>query len=115
MSKELTIDAAQARQKSHSGQALLVCAYDDENRCREILLEGSIPLAELEDRDLPRDAEIVFYCDGEGDNAARERATEYRERGFENARVLEGGVTAWKLGGYPLAAQTEPENPAGPA
>lgn len=117
MSKVITIDAAQARQKSQRGEALLVCAYEDVDRCREILLDGAIPLAALEERlsRLTRDAEIIFFCDTAGEEEARARVAEYRKRGFENARVLQGGTREWKLSGYPLAAETEPENPAAPA
>jgi len=32
--------------------------------------------------------------------------------GFENARYIAGGVENWKNTGYPLAAETSPENPA---
>lgn len=47
-----------------SGEALLVCAYADEARCRSMQLEGSLTLQEFEARlpDLPKDREIVFYC-----------------------------------------------------
>lgn len=60
----MRIDAAQAHHKAVTGQALLVCAYDDEDRCREILLDGAITLAELESKltARPRDTEIIFYC-----------------------------------------------------
>lgn len=47
-----------------SGEALLVCAYADEARCRSMQLEGSLTLQEFQARlpDLPKDREIVFYC-----------------------------------------------------
>jgi len=43
--------------------SLLVCAYDDEERCRSIRIPGSITLRELNEQ-LPsfdRDKTIVFY------------------------------------------------------
>ncbi len=45
-----------ARRETVAGRALLVCAYGDE-RCREVALEGSIPLSALAARagTLPRD------------------------------------------------------------
>jgi len=47
-----------------SGEALLVCAYADEARCRSMQLEGSLTLQEFQARldGLPQDQEIVFYC-----------------------------------------------------
>ena len=33
-------------------------------------------------------------------------ADEFVRMGFENVRVLSGGVDGWKKAGYPLAAET---------
>ena len=46
------------------GRALLVCACEDEAKCREGRLEGSTPLARFETMaaTLPRTQEIIFYC-----------------------------------------------------
>jgi rhodanese-related sulfurtransferase len=52
------------RKKVTSGTALLVCAYDDENKFKQFHLEGAIPLSEFRSR-LPflnKDHEIIFYC-----------------------------------------------------
>jgi rhodanese-related sulfurtransferase len=50
--------------KVQSGETLLVCAYDDEAKCRRLHLQGAISLTELKPRlpNLPKDQEIVFYC-----------------------------------------------------
>lgn len=56
------IDVDTARSRVESGDALLVCAYDDDEKCRELTLEGSITLSELRSRDVNEDREIVFYC-----------------------------------------------------
>lgn len=47
-----------------SGEALLVCAYADEARCRGMQLEGSLTLQEFQARlpGLPKDREIIFFC-----------------------------------------------------
>jgi hypothetical protein len=52
-----------ARREVAAGRAILVCAYDDE-RCRQVALEGSIPLSALAARaaTLPKDQPIIFYC-----------------------------------------------------
>ncbi len=111
--REKTIDAPQAYRKTHEGRAILVCAYDDEDRCREILLDGAITYGEFLARvdRIPKTTEIIFYCDRPEDELASRRVDELRSRGFENARVLEGGVKEWRHAGHPMAAETAPENP----
>jgi hypothetical protein len=54
----------EAYQKIKSGKALLVCAYDDEEKCKLIHLEGAIFLKELESKlpSLSKNQEIIFYC-----------------------------------------------------
>ena len=58
------IDVEEARRWVESGRALLVCAYEDEAKCRSIRLAGSVTLSELQRRlpALPKDQEIIFYC-----------------------------------------------------
>jgi hypothetical protein len=50
--------------KLRSGEALLVCAYDNEVKFRQLQLEGAISLEEFTSLrpTLPKDREIVFYC-----------------------------------------------------
>ncbi|HXH84519.1 MAG TPA: ArsR family transcriptional regulator [Candidatus Tectomicrobia bacterium] len=57
------IDPEQARREVAAG-ALLVCAYDDEQKCNRMRLEGSISLHELQHRTgaLRRDQPLIFYC-----------------------------------------------------
>lgn len=111
MNKADTIDPTQAREKVHQGEALLVCAYEDPQRCRDLLLHGAISLDELESIELSKDREIIFYCNCPNEETSRRRAEEYRRQGFVNSRVLLGGVRGWKYAGYPLAAETSPANP----
>jgi hypothetical protein len=57
------ISVQQAHAKTKAKQALLVCAYDDEAKCRMLNLEGSISFASLQSRaaSLPKTQEIIFY------------------------------------------------------
>jgi rhodanese-related sulfurtransferase len=50
--------------KLRSGEALLVCAYDDEAKFKRLQLKGAISLPEFTSLQptLPKDREIVFYC-----------------------------------------------------
>ena len=58
------IDVADAQRRVSSGQALLVCAYEDEQKCQKINLQGSISLTRLESMapTLAKDRELIFYC-----------------------------------------------------
>jgi hypothetical protein len=56
------IGVEEARRKVQRGQALLVCAYDDEDKCNKIKLEGSISLKALETSPPSKEQELIFYC-----------------------------------------------------
>jgi len=64
MESELRIPADQARRKIEAGRAILVCAYDDEEKCRKFMFEGALTLKQFEERldSLPEDVDILFYC-----------------------------------------------------
>ena len=58
------IEPEQAKEMTDSGSALLVCAYPDENKCREHHLKGAIFLEELYNRlsTLDKSQQIIMYC-----------------------------------------------------
>ena len=58
------ITVEEAHQHVNGKQALLVCAYDDEAKCRKVNLEGSMSLTNFQSRagSLPKTQEIIFYC-----------------------------------------------------
>ena len=58
------IDVEGTKNKLATGQALLVCAYDNDQKFARNHLEGAISLAELRAKsaDLTKDQEIIFYC-----------------------------------------------------
>jgi hypothetical protein len=60
--ERITVEEAHRKVDAH--QALLVCAYEDDAKCRMINLEGSISLTSFESRagSLPKTQEIIFYC-----------------------------------------------------
>lgn len=53
--------------------------------------------------DLPKNAEIIIYCDGFGCSVSETVKNELDERGFKNTRVYREGVAEWKAKGYPTA------------
>ena len=57
------ISVQQAHAKKKANQALLVCAYEDEAKCRMLNLDGSISLTSLQSRaaSLAKTQEIIFY------------------------------------------------------
>ena len=58
------IDVESAHRDLSTGRALLVCAYADEAKCRQLRLDGSISLSELERKlaSVTKDKELIFYC-----------------------------------------------------
>ena len=58
------ISALDARRRVQQGQALLVCAYDDDAKCSQMRLEGATTIRELRESlsSLPKDREIILYC-----------------------------------------------------
>ncbi|KAF0184499.1 MAG: hypothetical protein FD164_355 [Nitrospirae bacterium] len=64
MSIPQKISPHEAHIKVEGDAAILVCAYDDDEKCRGMLLEGAILLSTLKSREekLPQDTEIIFYC-----------------------------------------------------
>jgi hypothetical protein len=57
--ERISVEQAYAK----ANQALLVCAYEDEAKCRILNLSGSISLASFRSRavSLPKTQEIIFY------------------------------------------------------
>jgi hypothetical protein len=64
MTEVARVGPDEARRKVESGEAILVCAYDDAEKCRQMHLEGAIDMQELEAKlaDLPKEKELIFYC-----------------------------------------------------
>jgi membrane protein DedA with SNARE-associated domain/rhodanese-related sulfurtransferase len=52
---------------------------------------------------IPRDSEIVLFCDCPGEASAAQLAMTLQKSGFARVRPLQGGLDGWKLAGYPLA------------
>ena len=58
------VSVDEARREVEAGRALLVCAYDDESKCRQLRLENAIALHDLQRRadSVPRNQTLIFYC-----------------------------------------------------
>jgi hypothetical protein len=57
------IGPQQAKRDMASG-ALLVCAYDDDEKCRQFQLDRSVPFSQIKrmENTIPKGQEIIFYC-----------------------------------------------------
>jgi hypothetical protein len=64
MAEVRRVKPGDARQKVQGGKALFVCAYDSEELCGGMLLEGAMTLGELNSRlgGIAKEQEIIFYC-----------------------------------------------------
>lgn len=64
MTAPLRVAPQEVRERVQSGDALLVCAYDDDSKFQRVPLDGAIPLSEFKSKisALPKDQEIYFYC-----------------------------------------------------
>jgi hypothetical protein len=59
-----SVSAPEVREKIRHQSALLVCAYEDEEKFRTFPLEGGISLNEFKSKigELNKDQETIFYC-----------------------------------------------------
>lgn len=64
MDEPIRISPRETREKVERGSALLVCAYEDDEKCKQVHLEGAIFLSDFRSKlsSLPQNHEIVFYC-----------------------------------------------------
>ena len=64
MTEPIRISPEEAVQEINEESALLVCAYDDDQKFNRLHLKGAISLAEFKSKlpSLSKDKEIIFYC-----------------------------------------------------
>lgn len=64
MSDAVRISATEVRGRVKSGDAMLVCAYDSDDKFRAHHLEGAVSLSEFRTLvpTLPKDKELIFFC-----------------------------------------------------
>jgi len=64
MEEPIRIKPEEVREKVSARKAILVCAYDDEEKFKNMHLEGAISYNQFTTMvpSLSRDQEIIFYC-----------------------------------------------------
>ncbi len=102
MARHEKISPEGARHKVKASEALLVCAYEEDEKFRQMRLEGAMSYKEFKKKiaSMPKDQEIIFYCGSSQEEHAEKLAEEYTDRGFEKVRVLGDGLKAWRKAGY---------------
>jgi hypothetical protein len=56
------IPPEEAFEEIEQGEALLVCAYSDEEKCRAMKIDDALTLQDLERMMPSRDRALIFYC-----------------------------------------------------
>lgn len=58
------VNAQEARKQIEQGDALLVCAYDDEEKCSKLNIDQAMPMSRFRDKldDIPKSRPLVFFC-----------------------------------------------------
>ena len=102
MAKHERVSPEGARDKVKSSEALLVCAYEEDEKFKQMRLEGATSYSEFKKKvaSLPKDKEIIFYCDSAQEEHAEKLAETYTDQGFEKVKVLGEGLKAWRKAGY---------------
>jgi len=64
MGETIRVTPEEARRKVSSGTALLVCAYDDDEKFKRLRLERAMSFKAFRSTlpSLSKDQEIIFYC-----------------------------------------------------
>jgi len=64
MGERISVTEARVRLTSSEADALVVCAYDDPEKCEKIRLAGALALHELKamGTSLSTGRELIFYC-----------------------------------------------------
>ncbi len=108
MKKHERVSPEGAKKKVASQEALLVCAYMEDEKFRKMHLEGAVSYSEFKKKvaSIPKDQEIIFYCDSSQEEHAEKLAEQYTDQGFEKVRVLGEGLKAWRKAGYRVEGES---------
>lgn len=84
-----------------TGDAILVCAYPNDRDFKNNRLKKALSFSDFASQmhSLPKKKEIVFYCNSENQSVSLDMAEKTEDFGFQNVKVLKGGVSGWKEAG----------------
>jgi rhodanese-related sulfurtransferase len=100
------ITAAELRRRYQAGGEIAVVDAREEGvfHDRHLLMASCLPLSRLEliaPELLPRRSAPIVVCD-DGEGLAERAAARLIEGGYTDVSVLEGGVRAWEMDGFPV-------------
>ena len=83
-----------------SNTPMILDVRSPERRAQSGWIPGSIAVTDASELDLPKDRDIVVYCDCPNDASAAVMADKLKQRGLTRVRPLAGGIDAWLAGGH---------------
>ncbi len=104
----LAVSLAEARALHARGAVFLDARSPREYRAGHVKGALNLPWESFEEHfdavmsDVPTEAAVVTYCDGEGCDLSHELALALQAFGYTNVRVLVNGWTLWREAGLPL-------------
>ena len=102
------IDPVSLKKRLDEGKALLIDVREAHEHAREHIAGSRLaPLSRFQTEDFSEqgDQTAVFYCHSGGRTTANARLL--ASKGFREAYVLSGGITAWKAAGLPTSSKNE--------
>lgn len=104
------LDPGELKRQLDAGEPVYIVDLRDPMEVEAGTLPGArvlSPLALAERQiEIPRDRDVVLFCDCPDDASAAQTALRLHKLGIERVRPLRGGVEEWKRLGYPLEAAT---------
>ena len=108
------ITVEELRRKQEAGEQMVIVdlrshvelTYDPS------LINGAVHLTldeiEKQQDKLPRDREIIVYCDCPNEESSARAARRLQRKGFTRVRPLKGGLDAWRAMNYPVSTGAVP-------
>ena len=108
-----SVDAATAYEMVQNGEALLLDVRSAEEYEEAHIAEAiSLPFYDISEGEMARIAArgrvIIAYCACPHEETSIAAAGEFIQAGYENVRVLKGGIQDWAAEGYPLRPGLRP-------
>jgi membrane protein DedA with SNARE-associated domain/rhodanese-related sulfurtransferase len=106
----ITVD--ELHQKQEAGESLLILDLRSHFELEQdpAVIRGAlhVTMDELRERqqDIPRDRDIVLYCDCPNEVSSARMALQLRQQGIVRVRPLLGGIEAWRERKYPTDVRT---------
>ena len=101
----ITVDELHTRQEA--GESLLVLDLRSHFELEQdpVVIRGALHVTmdelRLRHQDIPRDRDIVLYCDCPNEVSSARMALQLRQQGIVRVRPLQGGIEAWRERNYP--------------